>query len=274
MNWQYICITKDSNTLRKKTNQSKLGYDAMSRINAALVHLFLSILVVSLVLCLMLFVWYPDGFFKLLGGGDLVFIIAGVDVCLGPLLTLAVFNPTKKSLKFDLTVIALLQVSALLYGANVMFQSRPVFNVHEENIFKVTLASDFKDDVELKKASKAKWKTLSWTGPQLVAAVEPTDPKLKEEMVFAAGSGADWNVFPKLFVEYDSQRQVALMHAKPLDSLKSISESNSIAIKEFQRKHPKQQHVYLPIVSGYVAMAAILDAESADFIEILDVEVP
>lgn len=245
----------------------------MLRVKAAFIHLLLSACVVGFVLFLMLFVWYPDGFFNLLGGGDLLYIIAGVDVCLGPLLTLAVFNPAKKSLKFDLAVIALLQISALLYGANVMFQSRPVFNVLEENLFKVTLASDFKDDVELQKASKDKWKSLSWTGPQLVAAVAPTDPKVKEEMVFAASSGADWNVFPKLFVEYDSQRKLALKHAKPLTALKAVHAENRAVIEQFERKHPGQA-VYLPIVSGYVSMAAVLDAKTADFIEILDVEVP
>jgi len=246
----------------------------MLRIKAALVHLFLSVLVVGFVLFLMLFVWYADGFFKLLGGSDLIYIIAGVDVCLGPLLTLAVFNPAKKSLKLDLAVIGLLQVSALLYGAHVMFQSRPVFNVLEENVFKVTLASDFKDDAELQKASKDKWKSLSWTGPQLVAAVEPTDPKIKQEIVFAAGSGADWNVFPKLFVEYDSQRQVALKNAKLLAELKTLSAENRTSIEQFERQHSAQTYVYLPIVSGYVSMAAVLNANNADFIEILDVQLP
>lgn len=251
-----------------------LASSVLLRSKAALIHLMLSAVVVSFVLFLMLFVWYPKGFFELLGGDDLVFIIAGVDVCLGPLLTFAVFNPAKKSLKFDLAVIGLLQISALLYGANIMFQSRPVFNVFEENIFKVSLATDFKDDIELKKASKDKWKSLSWTGPRLVAALAPTDPKLKQEMVMAAGAGLDWNVFPKLFVEYDEQRRVVLEQAKPLSDLKKLSAENSAAIEDFQRKYPGENYVYLPIVSGYVAMAAVLDANNADFIRILDVQVP
>lgn len=246
----------------------------MLRSKAAFIHLMLSVLVVGFVLFLMLFVWYPKGFFQLLGGSDLVFIIAGVDVCLGPLLTFAVFNPAKKTLKFDLAVIGLLQITALLYGAHVMFHSRPVFNVFEENIFKVTLASDFKDDVELNKASKEKWKSLSWTGPELVAAMPPTDPKLKEEMVMAAATGSDWNVFPKLFVEYDGQRQVALKHAKSLDTLKVLNANNRAIVEQFESEHPAQRFVYLPIVSGYVAMAAVLDANSADFVRILDVQVP
>jgi hypothetical protein len=106
-----------------------------------------------------------------------------------------------------------------------------------------------------------------------VAAVAPTDPKIKEELVLAAGSGLDWNVFPKLFVEYDSQRQIALSNAKPISELKALSTENRASIELFETKH-QGPYVYLPIVSGYVAMAAILDAKNADFIEILDVQVP
>lgn len=241
---------------------------------AAFIHFLLSLAAVGTVLLLMLFVWYPKGFFDLLGGGELVYIIAGVDICLGPLLTFAVFNPTKKSLKFDLAVIGLLQISALFYGAHVMFQSRPVFNVFEENIFKVTIASDFKDDTELKKASQEKWQSLSWTGPQLVAAVAPVDPKIKEELSFAAGMGLDWNVFPKLFVEYETQRDVALQNAKPLAMLKDISLENKAKVEAYEQQHAGLSFVYLPIVYGYTAMAAILDAKSGAFVEVLNVEVP
>lgn len=246
----------------------------MTRFKAAGIHLALSALIVAIVLFLMLFVWYPSGFFKLLGGSDLVYIIAGVDVCLGPLLTLAVFNPAKKSLKFDLAVIGILQVGALIYGAQVMFQSRPVFNVLEENVFKVTLASDFKDNQPLLKAKNPKWQSLPWFGPELVAAVAPTDPKEKEEIVFAAASGLDWNMFPQLFVEYDTQRKVALANAKPLAKLREINADNGSIIDTFLSRaaKPEQAYVYLPIVYGFTSMTAVLDADTADFIEIIEAQ--
>lgn len=234
----------------------------------------LSVFVVAVVLFLMLFVWYPKGFFKLLGGSDLVYIIAGVDVCLGPLLTLAVFNTAKKSLKFDLAVIGVLQVCALIYGAHVMFQSRPVFNVLEEDVFKVTLASDFKDNQPLLKAKNPKWQSLPWFGPELVAAVAPTDPAEKEEMVFAAASGLDWNMFPQLYVEYDTQRNVALANAKPLSKLKEVSPENVAIVDAFLGKasKPEQAFVYLPIIYGFTSMVAVLDANNADFIEIIEAQ--
>ena len=47
----------------------------------------------------------------------LILLMIGVDVVIGPLLTLIVFDPKKKHLKFDLVVIAALQLAALAYGS-------------------------------------------------------------------------------------------------------------------------------------------------------------
>lgn len=242
----------------------------MNRFKAAGIHLLLSALVVAIVLSLMWFVWYPNGFFKLLGGGGLVLIIAGVDLCLGPLLTLVVFNPEKKSLKMDLAIIGIVQVCALLYGASVMFKSRPIFNVFEGDLFKVTLASEFEDDKRLQQAKKPEWQGRSWTGPKLVAAEMPTDPLFKQEVVL---SMQDLNMFPVLFQEYDgSQRTIALQNAQPLKSLMDYDPENPAIIKAFltRKSQSLDAFVYLPIVHGYTNMTAVLDAETADFIEIIE----
>jgi len=52
-----------------------------------------------------------------------------VDVCLGPLLTLAVFDPKKKELKRDLSIILLIQLSALFYGIYTVSVARPAYIV-------------------------------------------------------------------------------------------------------------------------------------------------
>lgn len=248
----------------------------MSRFKAAAIHLGISLFVVLIFLALMLGVWFPNGFFTLLGGSTLIYLISGVDVTLGPLLTLVVFKAGKKSLKFDLSVIALFQIAALIYGASVMFNSRPVFNVLEENIFKVTLASDFKDSTQLKLAKNPAWRQLSITGPVLVAAVEPTNPKERQAMVFASAAGLDWNVFPALYVDYDTQRDIALKNAKPLADLRKLSSENALVVRAFLKNQNRSEEsfVYLPIVSGYIAMTAVLDAKNADFVKIIPITPP
>src|SRR4051812_8594224 len=99
----------------------------MSRWKASGLHLLISILIGSAVLTLMLGLWYPEPLFQAMGGEGLLFILLGVDVALGPLVTLIVFKPAKRGLKLDLALIGAVQLAALLYGAHIMFVARPAF---------------------------------------------------------------------------------------------------------------------------------------------------
>ena len=79
----------------------------LNRWQAAGSHLALSALIGAIVLAAMIFVWYPPPYFEAAGGNDLVLLMVGIDVALGPLLTLAVFNPGKGmgKLRLDLAII-------------------------------------------------------------------------------------------------------------------------------------------------------------------------
>lgn len=243
----------------------------MSRFRAAGIHLLLSGLIVITVLALMLGIWYPGGYFKLMGGGGLLFIMAGVDVCLGPLLTLIVFKSGKKTLKFDLTVIGLVQLAALIYGVHVMFESRPVFTVFTNDQFQVAAPADI-DDKELARAKLPEWAQFSKSGPVVVAAQGPTDPKEKQELVDLAIAGIDWHQLPRLYVQYETQRSTVLAQAKSLAELRSGASGNVAVVDKFLKNHSQDesQFVFVPIRSSRAEMAVILDSKTADILEIID----
>ena len=101
----------------------------MSRWKAAGIHLSISAFIGLVVGALLLGVWYPPPFFHAAGADVLVVLLVGVDVVLGPLLTLIVFKSGKRGLKFDLALIGTMQAVALVYGMSVVLESRPVFLV-------------------------------------------------------------------------------------------------------------------------------------------------
>ncbi|HSH72456.1 MAG TPA: TfpX/TfpZ family type IV pilin accessory protein [Methylophilaceae bacterium] len=243
----------------------------MSRFRAAGIHLLISVFIVITVLGLMLGVWYPGAYFKLMGGGGLIFIMAGVDVCLGPLLTLIVFKSGKKTLKFDLTVIGLLQIAALSYGAHIMFQARPVFTVFTNDQFQVAIPADIEPKY-LAKASREEWKHFSLSGPVLVGAAEPKDEKEKQDIIFLGAAGVDWQQLPELYVKYEDQRASILRKARPLLELRKIAKTNPAAVDAFlkSQSRPEQDFVFLPIRTLHAEMAVILDAKSAKIIDIID----
>lgn len=109
----------------------------MTRTKAALSHLLLSIFIFSIVIAILIFVWYPAPHFTASGGWQGLKIAAGVDLVLGPLLTLIVFDIAKlrKKLIGDLMVIALLQFSALAWGVHTIYSQRPVAVVFWEQYF-------------------------------------------------------------------------------------------------------------------------------------------
>ena len=246
----------------------------MSRWKAAGIHLSISLLIGLVVLTLLFLVWYPSPYFKASGGQELTLILLGVDLVLGPLLTLVVFKAGKKSLKFDLSVIALLQLSALLYGLHVIVQARPAFIVAAVDRFNVVAANDIEPE-ELAKGSKPEFSTLSWTGPRLVAARLPEDPALRTEIMFAAGAGgADIEKRPITYVDYDSEAKSLLARAKPLATLRAKSTTWSASLDAWlkENKRSESELRWLPLEARNVSLTMLLDAQSGAVVDAIPIE--
>lgn len=100
-------------------------FSDITRKQAFLTHLLASACVFAIISYLIVFHWFPDFYFFLDGGIRAITTIFFVDVVLGPGLTLLVFKPGKKTLKFDMTVILLMQFSALVWGVTSVYAERP-----------------------------------------------------------------------------------------------------------------------------------------------------
>ena len=79
----------------------------MSRWQAMLIHLGISAFIGTAVIAALLLIWYPPPQFSAAGVERFIYLLIGVDVVLGPLLTLVVFRVGKPGLKVDLALIAL-----------------------------------------------------------------------------------------------------------------------------------------------------------------------
>src|SRR4029079_10624368 len=119
----------------------RVNLRSLTRWKAFGLHLAISALVAGVVVALVVVLWYPPPFFAAMGGAVLLRLLIGVDVVLGPLITLVVFNPAKPRLKYDIATIVVLQVCALAYGGYVMFEARPVYNVFVKDRFETIAAN-------------------------------------------------------------------------------------------------------------------------------------
>lgn len=144
----------------------------MSRFRAFGIHLGISLAIFVVVLGLLVLAWYPWPLFDLEGGWQGIRLVALVDIVLGPLLTLILFRSGKPGLKFDMSVVVLMQVGALIYGMLNLYDARPVLLVHADDHFRPlsrTLLAEWDDSGRL----LAKWERAT---PQFLRVDLPDDP--------------------------------------------------------------------------------------------------
>lgn len=242
----------------------------MSRWKAAGLHLLISLAVALAALVLTLGVMYPWTYFRASGANTLLTILLTVDVVIGPLLTLIVFKSGKPSLKFDLTVIALLQLAALVYGFFVVIEARPVFLVHVGDRFHLVRANELEAE-QLAKGREERFRTLSWTGPRLAVALKPANADRQQELLMMALSGADLNQFPESYADYDNNRQFVLARARPLKQLMDRGEEEARiverALQQAQRKAAEVR--FVPLAVGDRFLTALIDAKSAELLQVI-----
>jgi hypothetical protein len=240
-----------------------------SRWTAAGLHLAISIAVALAVVVAMLFLWYPAPYFQAMGGSGLLMLVVGVDVVLGPLITLIIFNTKKKSLKLDLMCVAIVQVMALAYGVSTMFQARPVYTLFNNNRFDVVIAADMNAN-ERAKVTDPGFKSLPLTGPQIVAMETPNDMKEVERML---SSGIDSRAFSQHYVAYDSKAKEAATASK---SFAQIQKTNPAAAEKLKAllttKGIDETKVgFLPLYTRNEDMTVVLDKETGKILAIAPV---
>jgi len=240
-----------------------------ARVRAFAVHLIVSILIA---LCSMLVVfnmWYPAPLHIAVGVTHVFLLVLMVDVVIGPLLTLLVYKVGKKTLVFDLTVIALLQASALCYGLYAVAEGRPawlVFSADRFDLVRVLDIDDRKRDVD--GAIADEYRAASWLGPQWVAAVNPTDDELRNELVFeSVFAGLDLPQRPDLYVPLSTQTSEIKARLFELDELSRFNDREQV--ERVLALWP-QADAWLPMMANVEPMVVLMKSETAEVIAVVD----
>ncbi len=239
------------------------------RIRAALIHLGVSLGIAALVSMLVFLLWYPGDYRRIAGGIGLFKLVVGVDVVMGPLITLVIFNVRKprRELVLDLLIVALMQLAALGYGARTVALARPVVLALEEDRFRVVSAVEVLHE-ELGQAQPGLGK-LSWTGPRVVDVAVPASGAARSEAMMLGLRGYDVGTRPSLWRPWDARaRQAALLHAKPLAALASRyparkTDLNAAAVAVGRTLDAVR---YIPVLARDGDWVMLLDARTGDLL--------
>ena len=248
--------------------------NSISRRRAAAIHLCASAAIAAVIVWIMLRIWYPSPFFEALGGRRLIELIVGVDVVLGPLITLIVFDARKKNLKFDLAAIVVLQLAALAYGVYIAFQARPAYLLFVKDRFEIVTANQLEPE-QLAKVTRTEFKTVPFSGPRMAAADLPTDPKELELLTgLAISMGADLQLFPQYFVPYLERTKLVLSTGKSLEIFAAeLPQSGPVIEKAVTEAGRKPAEVLiLPLYIKQHNLAVIVGADAANVIDVVMID--
>jgi hypothetical protein len=217
-------------------------------------HLVASALVAGLCAALVFGVWYPYPYSELASGRELFMLLVSVDLVIGPLLTLVVYNPKKprRELWRDVGTVFVLQLAALGYGLHIVAQARPVLLAFEGDRFRVVAVPDI-DPASLAQAPTG-LSQLSWTGPQPIGVklLEPSDAEYPQSILLAM-QGVHPAFRPARWVHYDGQRQQVIRMARPLAELKRKGpEQASLIDKAVQEQRLREADLgYFPLLGAH-----------------------
>lgn len=236
------------------------------RIRFFLGHLLISLAIALLVTYLIFCVWYPQPLDKALGVGFIFMMMLVIDVILGPLLGLLVYQEGKKTLKMDLSIIILIQVAALGYGMYSIAQARPVWIVFNHDRFELVRKNEIKTENIMKAKSQYQQPTL--LQPQFVAVKQAIDPQVRQiEQMSAMLNGISLAQYPERYISLD---QVKIQMQKQSRDLSQLTQWNDKKIVQQYLSLYSKADAWFPLETYGLAMVILINKEKTEVIKIVD----
>lgn len=228
------------------------------KIKATAFH-FLITTVVAIALGLLIFiVWYPNNLASYIGGTELYRLVILVELAVGPLMSLVIFNPAKPNTELvrDYCVVGVFQLSALLYGLYVVAETRPIFLVFVKDRLEVVSAIDL-SQAQLDEAKIEDFASFPWLGPKRICVEFPNNPEERNRILFSAVAGRDIQFFPKYYRECADNEAISSAHAG--QQLRKI-----VSSKQLEVQLPKNHFTWFPVAHSVGAFVEIYPSGEED----------
>jgi hypothetical protein len=218
--------------------------------------------------------WFPYPYRDISGGRDLFMLVVSVDVILGPLITLAIFDRRKPwtELRRDLFIVVSLQLSALGYGLWTVAMARPVHLVFEIDRFRVVHAIDIPHEMLQQVPSGIT--PLPYTGPTVLGLRPFKNEGERMDATMAALQGVSLSFRPDLWQPYDDSRQDVLRVAKPVSQLKARFQEQTAAINAAlpSKGDVADAAQYVPLAGRKDFWTVLVDGRNGDILGFLPLD--
>lgn len=236
------------------------------RLKASLIHLFLSLLVGLAGIAIVFGIWYPAPMHIAVGVTKIFLLLLVVDMILGPLLTLLVAKKGKPSLKFDLSVIAIFQISAYLYGMYSIASARPVWIAFDNIRFETVMANAVED--ESRTQASVEYQNPGWWKPEWIAVAPPANNQEKSDRLFyELQTGVSPAMRPHLYQPL--LLAWTQMEAKKKSLAELYEKNDKDHIDAILAKYPEAD-AYLPLAAPEKDMVVLMDSQNEKILKIVD----
>lgn len=244
----------------------------MTRYKAASIHFLISASIVCVIFAVIFFVWYPGPTFRIAGAMSIVLVLVSVDLVLGPTLTLIVYKEGKPGLKFDLVVIAVIQIAALAYGSYTFYQERPYYLVFAVDRFNLVTEKQIDKSELLYPELMEK----PFADVIKVFARLPEDPEEFQafmDSVILEGE-PDLEARPEYWEPYVDGKDIILAATKRLEDLKRTSDADerkvAQAFAKYREDHPRLGYVAIGTLDEDIGM--LMDMDTVEPLDVIDVD--
>jgi hypothetical protein len=211
-----------------------------SRLKVFGLHFSASACVLLLVLGVLFLGWYRWPGWYLTGVLHVLPVTVGVDLVLGPLMTLIIANPNKttRTLARDIACIGVVQLVALCYGTVTLWNGRPLYYTFSEKELSATQGIDLQpEEIALARKNNPEFAPHWYSLPRWAWAPLPQDSKTSEDIVNSAISGGfDVTARPVYFKPWTQ----GLPQLR--SELKKVNDLNYFSLRQRKELVKRMQH--------------------------------
>jgi hypothetical protein len=248
------------------------------RFKAFGLHLLGSACLLALALGGLYLGWYRWPGWYLAGALTIALVMTGVDVAVGPLLTLMIANPKKprRELARDIGIIVAVQLVAAGYGVTTLWNGRPLYYTYSEKYLEMVQAQDISPEQvalgqKLNPGLAPHWYSL----PRWIYAPLPKDSQLAGKIAQSAFAGGEDVIdMPQFYQPWADGLPDIRQHLQPLDKMTNIFKNDKqIAAQRMQQMGvARDQPVTLPMLGKGKPLVAVIDPATSKIAALIRVD--
>lgn len=228
-------------------------------------HFAASVIVATCVAYIVFMFWYPYPLNTAVGVTHIFLMMLGIDMVLGPFFSWLVYKEGKKTLKFDLTVIVLIQVLALGFGLYKIADGRPVWIVFNVDRFELVK----NNEVLIQNIAKVSepFRQNSYLKPKFAATQFASDAKTRtSDLMNEILNGVSIAQRPERYISLEKAKSQTLERGQSLDLLNKYN--TKIQVQQILSQYPDAK-IYLPLAATKQDMTVLLNSQG-DIIKIVN----